>query len=85
MKKYLIPPRLNEKFTVFGLTIFEWAAFIITLLIAILSFKFFMLAIPAAIFGTRIRFIDGDMNIWDYGKKLYRYFFKPQSYGIMGE
>lgn len=84
MKKYLIPSRLNEKYTIFGLTLVEILFIIISLLIAILSTRFYLLIIPAFIFATCVRFIDGEINIWQYGKKVYNYFFKPQSYSIIG-
>lgn len=84
MRKYLIPSRLNEKYTIWGLTPYEILAIIISFLIAVLSKQFYLLIIPAAIFATCIRFIDGEINIWQYGKKVYNYFFKTQSFSIIG-
>lgn len=84
MKKYLIPPRLNEKFYVFGLTYFELGFIVLSFLIAILSKRFFLLAVPAFAFATCIRVIYGEMNMWQYGKKVYNYFFKPQKFSMTG-
>lgn len=84
MKKYLIPPRLNGKLLNWGLTFTEWLYVIVSLLIAVMSKQLYLLIIPAFIFATCVRFIDREMNIWQYGKKVYNYFFKPQSYSITG-
>ena len=84
MNKYLIPPRLNAKLTNYGLTFMEMLCIGISFLIAIMSKQFYLLIIPAFIFVTFVRFIDGEMNIWTYGNKVYNYFFKPQSFSITG-
>lgn len=84
MKKFLIPPRLNQKYTMWGLSLIELLAIIISFLISVLSGKFYLLVIPAFIFATCIRCINGEENIWQYGKKVYNYFFKPQNYSLIG-
>lgn len=84
MKKYLIPSRLNEKYTIWGLTPYEILFMLLSFMIAILSKQFYLLIIPAFIFATCVRFINGEINIWQYGKKVYNYFFKTQSYSIIG-
>ena len=88
MKKYIIPPRLNEKFIIFGLTAYEAFIFVIvffiSLLISIKIKEFIIMIIPAIIIVSRVRFINGE-NICEYGKKIYNYFFKSQYYGINGE
>lgn len=84
MKKYLIPPRLNKKYTMWGLTLAELLVIVFSFLIAIVSAKFYLVVIPAAVFATCVRFIDGEENIWQYGKKVYNYFFKSQDYSLIG-
>lgn len=84
MKKYLIPPRLNQKLTTWGLTFHEMLFIGISFLFAVISKQFYLLAVPAFIFATCVRFINQEMNMWQYGKKVYNYFFKTQSFSIIG-
>ena len=84
MKKYLIPPRLHEQYTLWGLTFFEMLFIGISFLIALISKQFYLLIIPAFSLATCVRVIDGEMNMWQYGKKVYNYFFKPQKFSMIG-
>ena len=84
MKKYLIPPRLNEKLYVYGLTHFELLFIGLSFLIAVLSKHFILLTVPAFIFASCVSAIDGEINMWQYGKKVYNYFFKPQKFSMIG-
>ncbi len=73
---------------IFGLTVFEGFIFAIIFFFALGIFiktaKAAIMIIPAAVLVSRVRFIHGE-NICEYGKKVYNYFFKTQSYGINGE
>ena len=88
MKKYIVPPRLNEKLTYFGLTAYEGLAILVIFFVAmgicLTTSKITAMIIPAIALVSRIRFINGE-NICEYGKKVYNYFFKTQSYSINGE
>ncbi len=84
MKKYLIPPRLNNKYTMWGLTLPELLVIAFSFLIAVMSTRFYLIVIPAFVFATCVRFINGEENIWQYGRKVYNYFFKPQDYSLLG-
>lgn len=88
IKKYIIPPRLNEKMKVFGLTVYEAFIFAVVFFIALGIFiktrNVYIMIIPAVFLVSRVRFINGE-NICEYGKKVYNYFFKTQSFGINGE
>ena len=84
MKKFLIPPRLNQKYTMWGLSITELLIIVFSFLLAVFSAKFYLFVIPAFVFATCVRFINGEENILQYGRKVYNYFFKPQDFSLIG-
>lgn len=90
MKTYLIPPRLNTKYMLWGLTIPE-IAIIGSLILTALVFKNlrFLFVLAAIIFAISVRFITPKNNIQSasvstavnalsYIIKIYKYYFKPQ-------
>ncbi len=90
MKTYLIPPRLNTKYMLWGLTIPE-IAIIGSCVLFGLVFKNlrFLFVIAAIIFSISVRFITPKNNIQSasaaeaenilsYIKRIYKYYFKPQ-------
>lgn len=76
--KYLIPPRLNDKYLLFGCTIPEIGLSIALILVAAFAKSIYLLAIPAAVLVSSFRFLENGMNARDYIKLLFNYYFKMQ-------
>lgn len=90
MKTYLIPPRLNTKYMLWGLTIPEIAIIGSCVLFALVFKNLrFLFVIAAIIFSISVRFITPKNNIQSassaeaenilsYIKRIYKYYFKSQ-------
>lgn len=76
--KYLIPPKLNEKYLLFGCTIPEILISLALFLMAAFAKNPYLLALPAIVLVSSFRFLDNARNARDYIKLIYNYYFKPQ-------
>ncbi len=85
MDKYLVPPRLTKKLIYYGLTFTEMLFIAVTFVFAFVAKLYFLVFVPAVIFVLSVRIVDGEMNILTYGKKVYNYFFKTQSFSSLGD
>lgn len=83
MDKDLIPPRLNEKYLVWGFTVWELIITGVLLLIFIFSQHFKLLFIPALFLVSSARMIYG-LNVREYTKILFNYYCKPQKFSQIG-
>ena len=83
MDKDIIPPRLNEKYLVWGFTVWELIISGIMLLVFLLSQKFKLLFIPALYLVSSARMIEG-LNAREYIKMLFNYYCKPQRFSQIG-
>ena len=83
MNKDLFPPRLNEKFLVWGFTVWELIITGVMILLIVFSNAFKLMIIPAMFLVSSARIIDG-LNARSYILMLVNYYFKPQSFSQIG-
>lgn len=74
MDKYIVPPRLNRKHTVFGFTVWELMVLLILLVLTFFSRKMFFLPAGAVVAVLSFRPPEHEINAWSYIKVLFRYF-----------
>lgn len=84
VNQYLVPPRLKQKYLLFGCTVLEWFLLVGALLFAMFQLNIILIIIPGLIFASSCRFINGEMNGRDFVKLLYKFYARPQLYGLRG-
>ena len=79
-KEYIIPPRLNKKYLLYGFTIGELIFSVGAGVISIVLHIFWMLPIAAIVVAVSWRAPTTEKNAIDTIKMLYRFYGKPQQY-----
>lgn len=68
--KYIVPPKLNQKFTFFGLTIFEAITIIATFILGVFLKTVFLIILSSAIAVLSIRTVDNKNMIYLFKRKI---------------
>lgn len=87
IKSFLVPPDLQNKLLIFGLTIPEFAIIVVSLFIAVtrlLSGQFNLLILPTAFIILFVRTLDGNVNVYSILKKRFSFCLLSQVYSIKG-
>ncbi|WMJ22690.1 hypothetical protein RBG61_11920 [Paludicola sp. MB14-C6] len=81
-KEYIIPPRLNKKYLIYGFTFFELIFSVCSAIMAILLHLLWLLPISAIVTAVCWRTPTNQKNAIDTIILLHKYYGKPQHFSL---